>query len=95
MQRTSTQNNGLQGLLPLQDLTGETVDISEYLYFGFYNHIYYKENIGLGVTWGFSQSRRDDSVPDIDTKWDSDIINKSATIFQPRKLYRQGKIHNQ
>ena len=76
-------------------MTVETVDISDYLYFGFYNHIYYKENIGLGVTWGFSQIRRDDSVPDIDTKWDSDLNNTIENTHQPIKIDRLGKIQHQ
>ena len=31
-------------------VTGETPDISEYLYFGFYDHVSYKKNAGLGMT---------------------------------------------
>jgi hypothetical protein len=31
-------------------VTGETVDISEYLDFGFYDHVSFKKNAGLGVT---------------------------------------------
>jgi hypothetical protein len=50
MQRTSTQAGGLRGACPLKEVTGETVDISEYLDFGFYDHISFKENAGLGVT---------------------------------------------
>jgi hypothetical protein len=50
MQRTSTQAGGLRGCCPLEAVTGETVDISEYLDFGFYDHVSYKENAGLGVT---------------------------------------------
>jgi hypothetical protein len=49
MQRTSTQAGGLRGICPLQDVTGETPDISEYLDFGFYDHVSYKENAGLGT----------------------------------------------
>jgi hypothetical protein len=49
MQRTSTEAGGLRGNCPLQEVTGETVDISEYLDFGFYDHVY-KENAGLGET---------------------------------------------
>ena len=50
MQRTSTQAGGLRGVCPLESITGETVDISEYLDFGFYDHVSYKENAGLGET---------------------------------------------
>ena len=31
-------------------MTGETPKISEYLNFGFYDHVSYKENTGLGMT---------------------------------------------
>ena len=34
----------------MQDVTGKTPDMSEYLYFGFYDHVSYKENAGLGMT---------------------------------------------
>jgi hypothetical protein len=50
MQRTLTQAGGLRGACPLEEVTGETVDISEYLDFGFYDHVSFKENAGLGVT---------------------------------------------
>jgi hypothetical protein len=46
MQRTSTQAGGLRGA----EVTGETLNISEYLDFGFYDHVSFKENAGLGVT---------------------------------------------
>jgi hypothetical protein len=50
MQRTSTQAGGLRGACPLEEVTGETVGICEYLDFGFYDHVSFKENAGLGVT---------------------------------------------
>ena len=50
MQRTSTQEGGLIGTGPLQDVTGKTPDISDYLDFGFYYRVSYKENYGLGMT---------------------------------------------
>jgi hypothetical protein len=50
MQRTSTQAGGLRGACPLEEVTGETVNISEYLNFGFYDQLSFKENAGLGVT---------------------------------------------
>jgi hypothetical protein len=50
MQRTSTQAGGLRGVCPLEEVTGETVNISEYLDFGFYDHVSFKESAGLGVT---------------------------------------------
>jgi hypothetical protein len=50
MQRTSTEAGGLRGTCPLEEVTGETIDISEYLDFGFYDHVSYKGNAGLGMT---------------------------------------------
>jgi len=36
------------GGIPLSRVTGETADISEYLDFGFYDQVWYKDNAGLG-----------------------------------------------
>ena len=33
----------------MQDVTGDTPDISDYLDFGFYEHVSYKENARLGM----------------------------------------------
>ena len=46
-QRTSTQAGGLRGTCTLQDVMGETPYISDYLAFGFYDHVSYKENAVL------------------------------------------------
>jgi hypothetical protein len=48
--RTSNTARGLNGRCPLERVTGESVDISEYLDFGFYDWVWYKENAGLGET---------------------------------------------
>ena len=48
--RTSNSLRGLEGRCPLERITGETVDILEYLDFGFYDWIWYRENAGLGET---------------------------------------------
>ena len=48
--RTSNSSRGLNGRCPLERVTGETVDISEYLDFGFYDWVWYRENAGLGET---------------------------------------------
>jgi hypothetical protein len=45
---TSNSSRGLNGRCPLEQITGKTVDISEYLDFGFYDWIWYRENAGLG-----------------------------------------------
>ena len=49
MQLTATNAGGLDGITPLGALTGETPDISQYLDFGFYDWVWYKENAGLDV----------------------------------------------
>ena len=41
---------GLRDTWSLQDVTRKRPEISEYLDFGFYGHVYYKENDGLGMT---------------------------------------------
>ena len=33
----------------MEDVIGMTPDISDYLDFGFYDHVSYKENTGLGM----------------------------------------------
>jgi Reverse transcriptase (RNA-dependent DNA polymerase) len=48
--RTSNTARGLEGRCPLERVTGETVDISEYLDFGFYDWVWFRENAGLGET---------------------------------------------
>ena len=50
MHQTPKQAGGLWVACPLQDMMGETVDISDYKDIGFYDHVSYKENYGLGVT---------------------------------------------
>ena len=51
MQITPTQADVLWGLCSLKDVTGETLYISEYIYFVFYDHVFYKDNGGIGVTY--------------------------------------------
>ena len=48
MQGTSTQAGGLDGCTPIEFVTGETVDITEYLDFRFYDQVWYHENAELG-----------------------------------------------
>ena len=49
MQLTASNAAGLNGKTPLGVLLGETPDISQYLDFGWYNWVWYKENAGLDV----------------------------------------------
>jgi hypothetical protein len=48
MSLTSNSSFSLEGQTPMEQITGETPDISEYLDFGFYDWVWYKENAGLG-----------------------------------------------
>ena len=48
--RTSSDAVDLNGRTPLELVTGDTVDISEYLDFSFYDWCWYHENAGLGPT---------------------------------------------
>ena len=48
MQRTYNQAGGLDGCTLIESMTGETVDILEYLDFGFYDRVWNHENAGLG-----------------------------------------------
>ena len=49
MQLTATNAADLNGRTPLERVTGETPDISQYLDFGWYDWVWYKENAGLDV----------------------------------------------
>ena len=51
MQRTYLRGHRLDGGVPLQNVTGETVEIWEYLDFAFYDLIWYRDNDGLGPQW--------------------------------------------
>ena len=42
---TSAAKQG--GHIPITQVTGETADISEYLDFGFYDEVWFKDNAGL------------------------------------------------
>ena len=48
--RTSSDATDQKGQTPLERITGDTMDISEYLDFGFYDWCSYHENAGLGPT---------------------------------------------
>ena len=50
MSMTHYSENSFNGGIPLKNLTGETVDISEYLDFGFYEKLWLKDNAGLSTS---------------------------------------------
>jgi hypothetical protein len=49
VQRTTSSSRYANGRTPIEIITGETPDLSEYLDFGFYDWVFFKENIGMGV----------------------------------------------
>ena len=48
--RTSSDATDLKGQTPLEQITRDTVDISKYLDFDFYDWCWYHKNAGLGPT---------------------------------------------
>ncbi|KAI2504020.1 Reverse transcriptase (RNA-dependent DNA polymerase) [Fragilaria crotonensis] len=53
MSLTANSSFALGGRTPTEQVTGETPDISEYLDFGFYDWVWYKDNAGVGEnSWG-------------------------------------------
>ena len=50
MQITASFASNLQVRTPLEALTGETPDISQYLDYGLYDQVWFKEDSGLGET---------------------------------------------
>ena len=50
MQLTTTRAADLEWCTPLRELFGEIPDILHYLDFGWYNWVWYKENVGLSLS---------------------------------------------
>ena len=50
MNVTASNSGSLNGRTPMELITGETPDISEYLDFGFYDRVWFREDAGLGPT---------------------------------------------
>ena len=50
MQRTASDAGDLRGRTSLENVMGETPEISEYVDFGFYDYCWYRENAGMGET---------------------------------------------
>jgi hypothetical protein len=48
MRMTASYAGRLQGRTPMEALTGETPDISEYLDFGYYDLVWFQEDAGVG-----------------------------------------------
>ena len=50
MQHTSTEAGSANGQMPLEIITGDTLDISEFLDFGFYDWCWYSDAFGMAET---------------------------------------------
>lgn len=50
LQRTASYAGDLQGRTPIEKILGETPDISEYMDFGFYDWVVFKQDAGIGET---------------------------------------------
>ena len=48
MSRANSAAGEITGSIPITKVTGETEDISEFLDFGFYDKVWYRDNAGLG-----------------------------------------------
>ena len=48
MSRTYSAAGEITGSIPITKVTGETEDIYEFLDFGFYDEVWYRDNAGLG-----------------------------------------------
>jgi hypothetical protein len=48
MSRTHLRANIIDGSVPFQRITGDTINISNYLEFGLYDGLWYLDNAGLG-----------------------------------------------
>ena len=75
MSLTANSSFQLEGRTPLEQVTGETLEISEYLDFNFYNWVWYRDNAGVGDNmfgrW-LGVSHRIDKpnvILDTDIKW--------------------------
>ena len=46
---TANSSRYVKGRTPIEHITGETPDLSEYIDFGFYDYVQFRENDGLGT----------------------------------------------
>ena len=85
MQRTPKQEDELRETCPLQDVIGETPNISEYLEFGFYDHLSYKENYGLEMTDIVRWLRVSQKVGKLMSYW---ILNQKGMVISRMTVQR-------
>ena len=74
---TYTSAEAINGCVPLSRVTGETADISEFLDFGFYDRVWYKDNAGLG--------------PELPARW-SGVAEKQGNLMCYNVLNQNGKV---
>ena len=92
MQRTSTQAGGLCRRTPIESVTGETVDISEYLDFGFYDQVWYHENTWLGERLPGRWLGVYHSVGSLMLYW---ILTRKCTVISCTKVQRVTNLEKQ
>ena len=85
MQRTPKQEDELRETCPLQDVIGETPNISDYLEFGFYDHLSYKENYGLEMTDIVRRLRVSHKVGKLMSYW---ILNQKGMVISRMTVQR-------
>ena len=78
MQRTSTQAGGLGGRTLIESVTGETVDISEYLDLRFYDQVWYRRETDRPLVGCVPLCREIDVVLDPNGKVHSHLSHDSA-----------------
>jgi hypothetical protein len=83
MQRSANSIYALHGRTPLEEITGETPDISEYLDFGSYDWCWFKDNAGLGAEELGSWLGVSHKVGNLMSYWllkDNDQIESRTTV---------------
>ncbi len=85
MQQTANGIYELHGRTPLEELTGKTPNIVEYLDFGFYDWCWFKEDAGLGpeeIGWWLGVSHR---IGNIVTYW---VIKSNGHVVSRSTVQR-------
>ena len=92
MNQTSTNAGNLKGRTPLDLITGETTDISEYLDFGFYDRVWIREHDGVGPTslaWFLGVSHTVGSLMSYWVMTKSGVVESSTTVQRVTKLEKE------
>ena len=85
MSMTHTSSGGMDGSIPIAKVTGETADISEYLDFGFYDQVWYRDNAGLGPTYPGRWLGVSETHGNLMCYW---ILNENAQVVSRSSVQR-------